>query len=161
MERHDRPGGKLGLYVHVPFCRGKCPYCDFYSLAPNEEAVDGYVRRTLELLSQYGRDCHQEVGTVYFGGGTPSIIGAKRLGELLEGVGKSFTVSHDAEITCEANPSGVDGNFFRELHSAGFNRLSMGMQTSCACLAGSTVPMARSGRWSRRGLRALAISPWT
>ncbi len=115
-----------GVYIHVPFCWGKCPYCDFYSVVPDDTVVDRYVRRTLELMPEYGG----RVSTVYFGGGTPSIIGAKRLGALLEGVCKNFTLSPNAEITCEANPTGVDGDFFRELRSAGFNRLSMGMQSA-------------------------------
>lgn len=124
------PGGKLGLYVHVPFCAGKCPYCDFYSLAPDEGTVNIYVRRTLELMAEYGKDCAKQVGTIYFGGGTPSLLGSKRLAALLEGVAKHFSLAPGAEITCEANPTGVDKSFFRELHSAGFDRLSMGMQSA-------------------------------
>ena len=120
----------LGLYIHVPFCMGKCPYCDFYSVTPGEEAVDGYIKRTLELIAEYGRDCAEEVSTVYFGGGTPGLLGAKRLGELLEGILRSFPVAGGAEITCELNPAGLEAGFFRELKSAGFNRLSMGMQSA-------------------------------
>lgn len=124
------PGGKLGLYVHVPFCAGKCPYCDFYSLAPDEGKVDMYVSRTLELMAEYGKDCAKHVSTVYFGGGTPSLLGAKRLAALLEGAAEHFSLAPGAEITCEANPTGVDRGLFRELHGAGFNRLSMGMQSA-------------------------------
>ena len=120
----------LGLYIHVPFCMGKCPYCDFYSLAPKAETVDKYVERTLELMAGYGADCAREVGTVYFGGGTPSIIGAERLERLLEGAKRYFHLVRDAEITCEANPTGVSEGFFRQLSAAGFNRLSMGMQSA-------------------------------
>lgn len=120
----------LGLYIHVPFCEGKCPYCDFYSLAPKAETVDKYVERTLELMAGYGADCAREVGTVYFGGGTPSIIGAERLERLLEGAKRYFHLVRDAEITCEANPTGVSEGFFRQLSAAGFNRLSMGMQSA-------------------------------
>lgn len=123
-------GDKLGLYIHVPFCRGKCPYCDFYSLSPDEETVGRYTVRTLRLMAEYGADCPYEVSTVYFGGGTPSLLGAKRLAALLEGIGKHFHIAPGAEITCEANPTGVSAGFFRELYSAGFNRLSMGMQSA-------------------------------
>lgn len=120
----------LGLYIHVPFCQGKCPYCDFYSLTPDGETVDRYIKRTLELMAEYGADCPHEVDTVYFGGGTPSVVGPKRLAALLEGAAKHFHIAPNAEITCEANPTGVSGSFFRELHSAGSNRLSMGMQSA-------------------------------
>lgn len=120
----------LGLYVHVPFCAGKCPYCDFYSLAPDDSTVDMYVSRTLDLMAEYGAGCTQQVGTVYFGGGTPSLLGAERLDALLEGAAKHFHLAPDAEVTCEANPTGVSAGFFRELRCAGFNRLSMGMQSA-------------------------------
>lgn len=119
-----------GLYIHVPFCRGKCPYCDFYSLAPDGSTMDRYVSRTLELMAGYGGECDGETGTVYFGGGTPGVIGARRLGALLDGAGKHFHISPGAEITCEVNPTGVSVELFRELHAAGFNRLSMGMQSA-------------------------------
>ncbi len=120
----------MGLYIHVPFCRGKCPYCDFYSVSPDEGTVDRYVSRTLELMARCSGNCAQEVGTVYFGGGTPSVIGAGRLGELLEGVNRHFRLSPGAEVSCEVNPTGVSGEFFSQLYSAGFNRLSMGMQSA-------------------------------
>lgn len=119
-----------GLYIHVPFCRGKCPYCDFYSLAPEDETADRYVSRTLELMAGYGGECDGEISTVYFGGGTPSVIGARRLGALLDGAKRRFHIAPGAEITCELNPKGVSREFFRELRAAGFNRLSMGMQSA-------------------------------
>ena len=120
----------LGLYIHVPFCRGKCPYCDFYSLMPDEETVGRYTGRTLELMAEYGAGCPHQVGTVYFGGGTPGVIGPKRLAALLEGAAKHFHLAPGAEVTCEVNPTGVSGGFFRELRGAGFDRLSMGMQSA-------------------------------
>lgn len=132
MDRYDSkgPGGELGLYIHVPFCAGKCPYCDFYSLSPDGSTVDSFIGRTLELMARYGNGCSRTVSTVYFGGGTPSLLGAGRLGELMEGAARYFDLSPGAEITCEVNPTGVSGEFFRELHAAGFNRLSMGMQSA-------------------------------
>lgn len=118
----------FGLYVHVPFCAGKCPYCDFYSLPITEELASAYEKRTLELAEEYGRG--QTAGTVYFGGGTPSLLGAGRLGALLEGISRQFMVPSDAEITVEANPAGLSRAFFQELRSAGFNRLSLGLQSA-------------------------------
>lgn len=120
----------FGLYIHVPFCAGKCPYCDFYSVPPAAETVDGYLSRTLALAEEYGGACAQAVQTVYFGGGTPSLLGAGKLTALLEGIGKHFHIAPNPEITCEVNPGTVDGTFFRELRAGGFNRISMGLQSA-------------------------------
>lgn len=120
----------FGLYIHVPFCTGKCPYCDFYSVSPTAEMVDGYLSRTLALAEEYGGACAQTVQTVYFGGGTPSLLGAGNLTALLEGIRKHFHIAPDPEITCEVNPGTVDGAFFRDLYTGGFNRISMGLQSA-------------------------------
>lgn len=116
-----------GLYIHVPFCRRKCPYCDFYSLPWGEGAMDAYVRRAEEVLVRWGG---APVETVYFGGGTPSLLGAGWLSRLLGQAGKCFPLAPQAEITLEANPTHVDGAFFAALCGAGVNRLSMGMQSA-------------------------------
>lgn len=120
----------LGLYLHVPFCAGKCPYCDFYSLAAGPEAMDAYTSRLEALLAQYGAACARPLRTVYFGGGTPSLLGEKRLARLLEEIARRFSLEPGAEITCEANPTWVDRPFFAALRRAGFNRLSMGLQSA-------------------------------
>ncbi len=116
-----------GLYIHVPFCRRKCPYCDFYSLPWGEGAMDAYVRRAEEVLAQWAG---APMDTVYFGGGTPSLLGEGRLSRLLGQAEKCFPLAPQAEITLEANPTYVDGAFFAALRGAGFNRLSMGMQSA-------------------------------
>lgn len=118
----------MGLYFHVPFCDGKCPYCDFYSLRAEEEQMDRYLRRMEELLSDSGTG--EPVGTVYFGGGTPNLLGADRLAALLNQASRAFSVQPGAEITAEANPTHVDRAFFEALAKAGFNRLSMGLQSA-------------------------------
>ena len=120
----------LGLYLHVPFCAGKCPYCDFYSLAAGPEAMDAYTSRLEALLAQYGAACARPLRTVYFGGGTPSLLGEKRLARLLEGAARHFSLEPGAEITCEANPTWVDRPFFAALRRAGFNRISLGVQSA-------------------------------
>lgn len=121
----------LSLYIHVPFCAGKCPYCDFYSLPPAEGAVEGYMRRMQALLAQWGqRVGPRPVETVYLGGGTPSLLGAGRLSALLEEVARRFSLAPGAEITCEANPTGLEAGFFGGLRAGGFNRLSLGMQSA-------------------------------
>ncbi len=122
----------LGLYLHVPFCAAKCAYCDFYSLARSEEKMDSYtdaLRRHLEEVADQA--ARQRVDTVYFGGGTPSYLGAKRLVRLLRTVEKRYRVAPEAEITLEANPdSAGDWRELRKLRRAGFNRISLGVQSS-------------------------------
>ncbi len=132
-KKTDAPAGdKLGIYIHIPFCRSKCDYCDFYSLAGREDRMDDYQRALLahirETAPLVGRTA---VDTVYFGGGTPSFYGEKRLRELLGAVRKHFKLEKDAEITLEANPDSVDLKSLKKLRRAGFNRLSLGMQSAC------------------------------
>lgn len=122
----------LGLYIHIPFCKAKCAYCDFYSLAQSEERMDAYVSAlTASLRSAAPNAAEHTVDTVYFGGGTPSLLGAKRLVSLLSTVADSFAVAPGAEITFEANPeSARDVSTLRTLRNAGFNRVSLGMQSA-------------------------------
>ena len=121
----------LGLYFHVPFCHGKCPYCDFYSLPDSPVAMDAYVQALLASLASWQKKLQgRELATVYFGGGTPSLLGAERLRSILQGVREGFALSPGAEITLEANPTQVDRTFFQEAREAGFNRLSMGLQSA-------------------------------
>ena len=123
---------KLGIYIHIPFCRSKCDYCDFYSLAGREERMDDYQKALLAHLAETAPLARGiPVDTVYFGGGTPSFYGDKRLRELLAAVGKQFTLEKGAEITLEANPDSVDFKALKRLRKAGFNRLSLGMQSAC------------------------------
>lgn len=120
-----------GIYIHVPFCDGKCPYCDFYSLRGNGELMDRYAAAVGKGMERWAA-CHSrtEAKTVYFGGGTPSLLGAKRLKALLGQAKRSFGLAAAAEVTLEANPTGVDESFFRQVREEGFNRLSMGMQSA-------------------------------
>lgn len=120
----------LGIYVHVPFCDGKCPYCDFYSLRGDGELMDRYTAALEREIRLWAKE-HGKKGahTVYFGGGTPSLLGAERLSALLAVVRDCFDLAPEAEITLEANPVSVDEAFFRGVREAGFNRLSMGMQS--------------------------------
>ena len=95
----------LGLYLHIPFCRSKCAYCDFYSLSGREDRMDAYTsaleRHLIEVAPQAAQ---HSVDTVYFGGGTPSYLGEKRLVKLLKAVKKHYRIAPHAEITLEANP---------------------------------------------------------
>ena len=122
----------FSLYIHIPFCKSKCPYCDFYSARPEEDDVfDRYLAALCARFEAYskqygGRPLH----TVYFGGGTPSVFGAERLCRVLEKVKSCFDVTENAEITTECNPADVDVSFFETLKRGGFNRISMGMQSA-------------------------------
>ena len=123
-------GECLGLYLHIPFCRSKCDYCDFYSLAGREDRMDEYqkalVRHVVES-SAVARNC--PVDSIYIGGGTPTWYGEKRLLELLRTVKRHFCMAKDVEVTVEANPDSVDGKMLRHLRRAGVYRISMGMQS--------------------------------
>ena len=122
----------LGLYLHIPFCKSKCAYCDFYSLPHSEEKMDAYAAALLRHLEEVAPRCTAHtVDTVYFGGGTPSYLGEKRLTHLLKAVKKRFHVAANAEITLEANPdSAGDWKALRTLRKAGFNRISLGVQAA-------------------------------
>lgn len=126
------PKDKLGIYIHIPFCRSKCDYCDFYSLSGRENRMDNYQKALLAHLKETAPLAKGvPVDTIYFGGGTPSYYGEKRLKQLLHTVQKLYTVEQDAEITTEANPDSVDARMLTHLRRAGFNRLSLGYQSAC------------------------------
>ena len=123
---------KLGIYIHIPFCRSKCDYCDFYSLSGREERMDDYQKALLAHLKETAPFAKgYRVDSIYFGGGTPSFYGAKRVAELLGAVRRYFHVTREAEITMEANPDSVDKKSLRRLRRAGVNRLSLGVQSAC------------------------------
>lgn len=122
----------LGIYIHIPFCRSKCEYCDFYSLpgGRNRKAMEDYAQAVmLHLREAAERAGGYEVDTVYFGGGTPSFFGDEGLRRLLGEVDRRFSLRPDAEITFEANPDSVAPAALRRLRRAGFNRISLGVQS--------------------------------
>ncbi|MBR2370954.1 MAG: radical SAM family heme chaperone HemW [Clostridia bacterium] len=122
----------IGIYIHVPFCLSKCSYCDFYSnpLAHSKEYADSYADAVIKYLhaaSAYLGD--RTVDTVYFGGGTPTVLPSRSLVTVLDSVFQYFNVDAEAEITTECNPGTANLDYFKDLRSAGFNRLSMGAQS--------------------------------
>lgn len=123
----------LGLYIHIPFCKQKCAYCDFYSLSGGESRMDDYVDALCaHLLETAPFAAGHAVDTVYFGGGTPSYLGEKRLVKVLKIIFKKYHVVKNPEITLEANPdSAGDWKALKALRRAGINRLSLGMQSAC------------------------------
>ena len=123
----------LGLYIHIPFCKAKCVYCDFYSLPHGDDRMDAYTDALCAHLTEAAPlAASHTVDTVYFGGGTPSYLGEKRLCKILKVIEKRYQVARDAEITLEANPdSAGDWKALRALRRCGFNRISLGMQSAC------------------------------
>ena len=122
----------LGIYIHIPFCRSKCEYCDFYSLpgGKNRKAMEDYAQAVmLHLKEAAQRAAEYEVDTVYFGGGTPSFFGEEGLRRLLDEIDRRFILRPDAEVTFEANPDSVSAPALRRLRKAGFNRISIGVQS--------------------------------
>ena len=126
--RHNKT--PLGIYIHVPFCRSKCQYCDFYSLTTKDDSLmDQYLKAICTHIKEAGLLAPGYlVDTVYFGGGTPSFFGADGLAAILTAIRKSFDVASGAEITFEANPDSVSDKLLRRLRSEGFNRVSLGIQ---------------------------------
>lgn len=122
----------LGLYLHIPFCKAKCAYCDFYSLARSEEKMDDYVSALIRHLEETAPMAQNHtVDTVYFGGGTPSYLGADRIAKLLQTVKKQYHVDKNAEITLEANPDSLpNAKELKMLRKLGVNRISLGVQSS-------------------------------
>jgi len=122
-----------GIYVHVPFCVRKCGYCDFYSVAGGEaerERYPGLVEREMDLvLRAYPGEAGVPADTVYFGGGTPTVLGPDRLNRILAAIRSRFPVAEGAEITTEANPGTVTGYDLARLREGGFNRVSLGVQS--------------------------------
>ncbi len=132
----DARARDLGVYVHVPFCRGRCGYCDFNTYTADE--IRG-VRQSdypdqalaeLDLAVRVLGDAMRPVETVFFGGGTPTLLPAGRLAAILAGIRDRFGLAPGAEVTTEANPDSVDADSLAELAEAGFTRVSFGMQSA-------------------------------
>lgn len=120
----------LGLYIHIPFCASKCYYCDFYSLANKKEFIEPYVNALIREIGIWGEKLKdREIDTIYFGGGTPSIIGEKHIEKVLIEIRQHFNVNNDAEITLEANPDSANEEFLKAIYLAGVNRISFGVQS--------------------------------
>ena len=120
----------LGIYVHIPFCKSKCLYCDFYSVpGKHEELAAEYVDAVCRHIKETGALAPNHiVDTVYFGGGTPSYFGAEGLATIMTAIRKYFDVSAEAEVTFECNPDSVTESLLRRLSAEGFNRASLGIQ---------------------------------
>ncbi len=121
---------KLGLYIHIPFCSGKCPYCDFFSKAVDTNSVNTYTNELLKSIEYWSKQTDRQITSIYFGGGTPNMLGTDNLCKVLDKVFICFNVLQNAEITTELNPTYSDSIDFAKLKKYGFNRLSFGMQSA-------------------------------
>ena len=119
----------IGIYIHVPFCAAKCPYCDFYSHPPLGGEADRYTSALCGSIRDFSSPEKLRADTVYFGGGTPGLIGAHRIGRIISSVRERFAEAPGCEITAELNPSAEDLDFSM-LRFAGVNRISVGLQSA-------------------------------
>ena len=119
----------IGLYLHIPFCKSKCPYCDFYSFSGKDTQKDEYTKVLKHRILSSISTLQRKGDTLYIGGGTPSVLGAENLKSLVDTCKKDF-LTEDAEITVECNPYGLNKDFFKILHDCGVNRISLGLQSA-------------------------------
>jgi len=125
-----RSGAPLGLYIHIPFCARKCPYCDFNTFEGMEDQYAAYVGALCAEMARWApRLAGREIATVFVGGGTPTVLGADQLEQVLGAARRHFALAPDCEVTSEANPGSADRAKFRAARDLGVNRLSLGVQS--------------------------------
>jgi oxygen-independent coproporphyrinogen III oxidase len=133
------PDAPVGIYLHIPFCQHVCPYCDFNTYGGQEATIPRYVDALVREIHAFGeRHGRRAASSVFFGGGTPSLLTPEQVARILDACRIATDLANDAEITLEANPNAADRDRFAGYRAAGVNRLSIGVQTT-----------------RRRGLRAL------
>ncbi len=120
----------LSIYVHIPFCISKCAYCSFYSEKYNRDDASKYISAIVKNIEFFSRQNKMEVDTIYFGGGTPTVLESEMLCKVLNSIKNSYVLRKDCEITFEANPKTVDHLTAFSLRECGFNRVSLGIQTT-------------------------------
>ncbi|MDE6034889.1 MAG: radical SAM family heme chaperone HemW [Ruminococcus sp.] len=119
---------ETGIYIHVPFCGKKCSYCDFYSEPYRKNTVEDYVNAVIRNIKAYSdKSCVAD--TVYFGGGTPSLLSPEQVGNIIQEIGNNFILPDNVEITLETNPNTVDFRKLSAYREIGINRLSVGVQS--------------------------------
>lgn len=121
----------LGIYVHIPFCKRKCAYCDFVSFSGKSKLIDKYIEDLKREINNTKINKEEYlVSTVYFGGGTPSFIDSKHIIEILKLIKEKFNIDENAEITIEINPGTVTEEKLKDYYNAGINRISFGLQST-------------------------------
>lgn len=121
---------ELGIYIHIPFCKQKCFYCDFCSFANKNEMQEKYVEAVINEIKNITHKEKYTVTTIYFGGGTPSILNPEYIKNILQEIESSFKILDDAEITIEINPGTVNEEKLKKYKEYGINRLSIGLQSA-------------------------------
>ena len=119
----------IGLYVHVPFCRTRCRYCDFYRVGENTLRQAGFLAALSHEIDGWTSLHGRSVDTVFFGGGTPSLLSPEQLTAVMEQISRRFLLTADAEITAECNPSDLSPEKLAAYRALGLNRLSLGVQS--------------------------------
>jgi len=119
---------RLGLYIHFPFCRRRCPYCHFFHVPADPDRILTFIQ---DLCSEIDREefSPHSIDTIYFGGGSPSLLTAGQIGKILDAVSRRFTVVANPEISIEFNPEEAKTDFLNDLKKAGINRISLGVQS--------------------------------
>ena len=132
MREHNQDKKSLGLYIHIPFCKQKCNYCDFCSVArPSGELVEAYLKGLLRCIAEWSeRAKGHVVDTVYIGGGTPTTLTAGQLSSVIDCCMKNYSFAGGVEVSCECNPATASREYFSDMRRAGINRLSIGVQSS-------------------------------
>lgn len=120
----------IGLYIHIPFCKSKCPYCDFYSFKADEKEYDDYTNLLIDKIKFWHLKENRTLESIYFGGGTPSVLGAERLCKILNSISEVYKIFDNAEITVEINPDTGKSIDFHKMRCSGFNRISVGLQSA-------------------------------
>lgn len=122
---------ELGIYIHIPFCKSKCLYCDFNSFAQKDDCIDKYINAVKQEIEKYAQENKNVlVKTIYIGGGTPSYIKEKYIKEIIQTLKSNFEINPNAEITIEVNPGTVNKRKLNCYYEAGINRLSIGLQST-------------------------------
>lgn len=131
------PDAGFGIYVHWPFCLAKCPYCDFNSHVQKDVPQDAWRQALVQEIHSYAQKLKEQqdpktarqVTSIFFGGGTPSLMPAKTVVAVIDAIGDCFSVAADVEVTLEANPTSVEAQRFKDFSHAGINRVSLGVQS--------------------------------
>lgn len=122
---------KIGIYIHIPFCKRKCHYCDFISFSKKQKLIEQYIDSLKKEISNYkiNKEDYQ-IQTIFFGGGTPSFIESSYIVEIINTLKQKFNISKETDITIEVNPGTVDEQKIQDYYSAGINRISFGLQST-------------------------------
>ena len=126
---------ETSIYIHIPFCKHRCAYCDFNTYANQEDTIPAYVNALIKEINFVGNqtsklDNQPTIQTIFFGGGTPSLLSAPQFDSILQSLFSSFNISSNAEITIEANPGTISREKLDSIHKAGINRISFGVQSA-------------------------------